>query len=253
MSTRRMFTKKITESDYFLDMPSSTQCLYFHLNMSADDDGFINNPKKIQRMVGVGDDDMKLLIAKNFIIPFDNGVIVIKHWLMHNLIRKDRYSETDYIDEKKQLEVKKNKAYSLVQEGLKLDCQPNDTQMATVCNPSIGKVRLGKGSLGELKTSAQSDLQNPSIPTIETIHEPIIFLTLNDKSEYAVSEEQLKEWQKIYPSVNVMQELRKMKGWLNANPKRRKTKNGINRFVTNWLSREQDNPKRYQQEGERIF
>ena len=162
MAERRMFTKKITESDSFLDMPKSTQCLYFHLNMNADDDGFINNPKKTQRMIGCSDDDMKLLIAKKFIIPFESGVVVIKHWLMHNLIRKDRYTETDYVEEKNMLKIKKSNAYSLkelseekpLEIGLNehdnqmaTKCQPNDNQMATVGIRRIGKDRLGKDSI----------------------------------------------------------------------------------------------------------
>lgn len=95
MAEKRMFTKKITESDAFLDMPLSTQALYFHLNMAADDEGFVNNSKKIQRMIGASDDDLKLLIAKNFIIPFETGVIVIKHWKMHNYIQSDRFHHTE--------------------------------------------------------------------------------------------------------------------------------------------------------------
>ena len=87
MAERRMFTKKITESDAFLDMPMSAQCLYFHLNMAADDDGFVNSPKRIQRLVGANDDDMKLLIAKSFIIVFESGIIVIKHWKMHKHLK----------------------------------------------------------------------------------------------------------------------------------------------------------------------
>lgn len=113
MAEKRMFTKKITESDAFLDMPLSTQCLYFHLNMEADDDGFVNNPKKIQRVVGCSDDDFKLLIAKNFIICFETGVIVIKHWRLHNYIQKDRYKPTEYVEEKALLGVKDNNVYTL--------------------------------------------------------------------------------------------------------------------------------------------
>ncbi len=148
IAERRMFAKTIIDSDLFLDMPSSTQCLYFHLSMRADDDGFINNPKKIQRMVGSGDDDLKLLIAKNFIIPFESGVVVIKHWKIHNYIQKDRYKETLYKDEKLQLSTGKNKEYIL---GI-----PNDNNMDTKCihdvsnsetQVRLGKVRLGKYSL----------------------------------------------------------------------------------------------------------
>ena len=107
-----MFTQKIIDSDAFLDMPLSTQALYFHLNMRADDDGFVNNPKRIQRTVGASEDDLKLLIAKRFLICFENGVIVIKHWRMHNTLKNDRYRPTQYQEEYKMLEVKDNKAYT---------------------------------------------------------------------------------------------------------------------------------------------
>lgn len=113
MAERRMFAKTIIDSDAFLDMPLSTQSLYFHLSMRADDDGFINNPRKIQRMVGGSEDDLKLLIAKSFIIPFESGVVVIKHWKIHNYIRSDRYKETVYTEEKSQLFLKDNNAYTL--------------------------------------------------------------------------------------------------------------------------------------------
>lgn len=113
MAERRMFAKTIIDSDAFLDMPLSTQALYFHLSMRADDEGFINNPKKIQRMTGCSDDDLKLLCAKNFIIPFESGVVVIKHWRIHNYIRADRLVETKYKEERVLLEVKDNGAYTL--------------------------------------------------------------------------------------------------------------------------------------------
>lgn len=112
MAQKRMFTMKIVDSDAFLDMPLSTQCLYFHLNMRADDDGFVGNPKRIQRTIGAADDDLKLLIAKRFVLVFENGVIVIKHWRMHNTLQSDRYIPTAYTDEKSMLEMKQNKAYT---------------------------------------------------------------------------------------------------------------------------------------------
>lgn len=139
MAERRMFAKTIIDSDAFLDMPLSTQALYFHLSMRADDDGFINNPKKIQRVVGCADDDLKLLIAKNFIIPFESGIVVIKHWKIHNYIRNDRYKETVYQEELAMLEVKENKVYTL---GI-----PNEYQMETQVR--LGKDRIGKESIGE--------------------------------------------------------------------------------------------------------
>ena len=128
MAERRMFAKTIIDSDAFLDMPLSSQALYFHLSMRADDDGFINNPKKIQRMIGASDDDLKLLIAKRFIIPFDSGIVVIKHWKIHNYIQRDRYKETVYKDEKARLTLKDNNAYTLsdtpcIQDGYSMETQ----------------------------------------------------------------------------------------------------------------------------------
>lgn len=103
MAGRRMVNIRIIDSDNFLELPLSTQALYFHLLLRADDDGFINNPKRIQRMIGGSEDDFKLLIAKQYILTFSSGVIVIKHWRMHNCIKKDRYHETDCINEKNML------------------------------------------------------------------------------------------------------------------------------------------------------
>ena len=113
MAERRMFAKTIIDSDAFLDMPLSTQALYFHLSMRADDEGFINNPKKIQRMIGASDDDIKVLISKRFIIPFESGIVVIKHWRIHNYIRADRLVDTKYTDERRTLIVNENGAYSI--------------------------------------------------------------------------------------------------------------------------------------------
>lgn len=107
-----MFTQKIIDSDAFLDMPLSTQALYFHMNMRADDDGFVNNPRRIQRAIGASDDDLKLLIVKRFVIGFDSGIIVIKHWRMHNTLRKDRYNPTQYQEELAMLDVRDDKIYT---------------------------------------------------------------------------------------------------------------------------------------------
>lgn len=112
MAEKRMFTQKIIDSDAFLEMPLSAQALYFHLNMRADDDGFVNNPKKITKYVNASEDDLKILLLKRFVIGFDSGVIVIKHWRMHNTIKKDRYHATDYIEEFSMLGIKQNKSYT---------------------------------------------------------------------------------------------------------------------------------------------
>jgi len=113
MAQRRMFSKDITEHDAFLDMPLSTQALYFHLGMQADDDGFVS-PNRTVRMIGAQKDDMNLLVAKKFVLPFDDGVIVIKHWKINNYIQKDRYRATTHQDKVHKLELKENKAYRLL-------------------------------------------------------------------------------------------------------------------------------------------
>jgi len=142
MSQRRMFSPQIIDSDAFLDMSSTAQSLYFHLGMRADDDGFVGNPKKILRMIGGNDDDLKILLAKRFILAFDSGVIVIKHWRINNLIRKDWYKETIYLEEKNSLNIKENGSYTeLVNEN------------ETIRSHRLGKVRLGKVSIGKNNTS----------------------------------------------------------------------------------------------------
>lgn len=141
MAQRRMFSKQIVETDAFLDMPKSSQLLYFHLNMEADDDGFVASPKKVMRVIGSSDDDLKILTAKRFILPFESGVCVIKHWLIHNYIRKDTYQETKYLQEKNSLEIKENGSYTERQRLV----DGSSTQ------DRIGKDRIGKVSLVESK------------------------------------------------------------------------------------------------------
>ena len=139
MAERRMFSKTIIDSDAFLDMPLSAQALYFHLAMRADDDGFINNPKKIQRMIGASEDDFKLLIVKSFIIPFETGIVVIKHWKIHNYIRKDTYKETLYKEEKSTLTVNENGMYQF--------CNKTVTEALQSCDEPLTQDRLVKESI----------------------------------------------------------------------------------------------------------
>lgn len=158
MAERRMFSKTIIDSDAFLDMPLSTQALYFHLSMRADDDGFINNPKKIQRMVGCNQDDITLLIAKRFVIPFESGVCVIKHWRIHNYIRTDRYKETPYQEEKSQLILKDNNSYTLSNEVTTVGIPsgiPGGVQHEHQCET---QVRLGKDRLGKDNNTISKDI-----------------------------------------------------------------------------------------------
>lgn len=190
MAERRMFTQKIVDSDAFLDMPLSAQALYFHLNMRADDDGFVNNPKRIQRTVCASEDDLKLLILKRFLICFENGVIVIKHWRMHNSLRKDRYTPTQYQDEFSRLGIKDNGSYTdramlpeagfdAIPEGetpVAAERQPSGNQSATQVRE--GKDRLGKDSEGKgrevISYQQIADLYNEiciSFPRVRSLSE----------------------------------------------------------------------------------
>ena len=157
MAERRMFAKTIIDSDAFLDMPLSSQSLYFHLSMRADDEGFINNPRKIQRMIGATDDDLKLLIAKSFIIPFESGIVVIKHWKIHNYIQSDRFKPTVYTEERSLLNVKDNKAYTLdtecIHDGYSLETQ----------------VRLGKDSIDKDSKESKKTGKRFTPPTIDEV------------------------------------------------------------------------------------
>lgn len=188
MAEKRMFTQKIVDSDAFLDMPLSSQCLYFHLNMRADDDGFINNPKRIQRTIGASDDDLKLLIAKRFVICFENGVIVIKHWRMHNTLRKDRYNPTQYQDQLAMLDVKGNNAYT----------EKPGNHLATIRQPdgnhlepqySIGKYSLVEDSIVEDDASAsEPEKPKPSKPAKHKHGEYNNVLLTDDELEKLQSE-----------------------------------------------------------------
>lgn len=196
IAERRMFAKTIIDSDAFLEMPMSTQCLYFHLSMRADDDGFINNPKSIMRIIGCKDDDVKILIGKKFIIPFESGVVVIKHWKIHNYIRNDRYKETKYKDEKSTLELDENNAYT--QTGI-----PIDNQMET-------QVRLGKDRLGKVNIDMVEQVDSPTSkkkfikPTKEEIEQYCTennynvdaekFIDYYDSNGWIVGKTKMKDW-----------------------------------------------------------
>lgn len=171
-----MLAKSIVLSDAFLDMPMSARCLYFTLAMVGDDDGFVNSPKSIMRQIGATIDDLKILIAKQYVIMFDSGVLVIKHWRIHNCIRKDRYKETTCKDEKDQIILTENNTYEL---GI-----PNGNQMET-------QVRLGKVSLGK----------DSIVPTAEAVAEYIksknYKVDPNKFYTYYIEREFPKNWQAV--------------------------------------------------------
>ena len=137
MAERRMFAKSIVLSDAFLDMPLSARCLYFTLGMLADDDGFVSSPKAIMRQCGASQDDYKVLLAKRYILSFDSGVIVIKHWRINNYLRNDRYQQTTYIEEKETLTTDQKGAYTEI----------DKLGIPSMGIPSIGKDSIGKDSI----------------------------------------------------------------------------------------------------------
>jgi hypothetical protein len=153
MAERRMFSKTIIDSDVFLDMPVTAQLLYFHLSMRADDDGFINKPKSIMRMCSAKEDDMNVLIAKQFVIPFESGIVVIKHWKIHNYIRKDTYTRSRYTAESAMLTIDENKTYCLLDSST--DCQQLVNDPSTDCQRPVNSPstqdRLGKDRIGKDK------------------------------------------------------------------------------------------------------
>ena len=137
MAERRMFAKSIVLSDAFLDMPLSARCLYFTLGMLADDDGFVSSPKAIMRQCGASQDDIKVLISKRYILTFESGVIVIKHWRINNYLRNDRYQQTTYLEEKDTLDIDPRGAYT----------EKEKVGIPSMGIPSIGKDSIGKDSI----------------------------------------------------------------------------------------------------------
>ena len=174
MAQKRMFNKAITNDDNFLEMPISSQVLYFHLSMNADDDGFVNNWKSIMRMTGTKEDDLKVLITKQYIIPFDSGVIVIKHWRLNNYLQKDRIIPTQYQEELKQLQLDNNNVYELY-----TNC------IHSIEENSIDKNSIDKNSIEEIYSPAKQD----KIPYKEIID----YLNLKTNSNYKYSTNKSKE------------------------------------------------------------
>lgn len=232
MAERRMFAKAIINSDAFIDMSISARCLYFYLMASADDDGFVCAVKATIRSANCSDDDLKLLIAKGFVIPFESGVIVIRHWKQHNYIQKDRYRPTTYKREIGQLTLE-NGVYNLcihVVSKVDTECIQTGYNMDTQVSQELVEDSQGKISISTYCAEPETD----STPPV------IISLILNDKTEYGVTQKDIDEWAKLYPAVDILQELRKMRGWLDSNPGRRKTRRGVKRFINNWLAKSQD-------------
>lgn len=216
MAQKRMFDKTITNSDDFLDLPDSSQVLYFHLNMNADDDGFVNNWKSIIRMTGTKEDDLKLLIAKSFVIPFESGVVVIKHWRINNYLRNDRYKETNYKDELKMLKTTENGEYLLknnlgIPNGYQVDTQYRIEESSIVENrieESSSSIEENiydyyQNEIGTLTPRQYEILNN----YCNDIPEELIKIAINKTSDsgannFRYMESILKEWkQKGYKAI----------------------------------------------------
>lgn len=176
MAERRCFSMKIVDSDAFVEMPQSTQALYFHLGMRADDDGFVNNPNRIARDVGASSDDLKILQAKRFILVFENGVIVIKHWKIHNTLRKDRLKPPHYPELAARIYIKGNEGYtdnpsngdiSLLNFRLSDKCLTLDGQVTDICPPKIreGKLSQDKLCISEVEDEASDTFSSDELST----------------------------------------------------------------------------------------
>lgn len=244
-----MINKRITASDTFLDMPLSAQALYFHLNTIADDDGFIENPNSLKRMIGASNDDLKILIAKQYILPFESGVVVVKHWLIHNYIRKDRYNGTLFVEEKKKLQINTDKTYSY-NEGIPLVDQPttNGIPMVDTGKDRIGKDRIGKDNNHNtkqdeniLESSPQDEQATSSLSSLFEFWESNGFGMLAPKTRQDLAY-WVKDFREIGASecdaIGLVQEALNLA--INANARRYNYVNGI---LKNWEARRYTNVK----------
>jgi hypothetical protein len=227
--------------------------------MRADDDGFVGNPKRIARMIGASEDDLNVLIAKRFVLTFANGVIVIKHWRMHNTLSSGRYHETQYVEEKSTLLLKENKSYSF-KSGVPINdskllemysenkrrtngerVENSDIDIDIDLDLDLGLDKDLDSGLNKKNTSAQS--HEPKPITSEP-HTDVEALILNTGEEWRPKESDFEEYLRLYPGINVRQEFAKMRAWCINNPTKRKTRNGVKRFVGGWLGRAQDESTR---------
>ena len=208
MAERRMFAKTIIDSDAFLDMPVTARLLYYDLSMRADDDGFVNSPKKIMRMIGASQDDLQILAVRKFIIPFENGVVVIKHWLIHNYIRKDTYNETPYKEEKALLELDENSAYRLTvnepsTSRRRVVDEPSKDRQLSVDLPStqdrLGKDRIGKDN--KVKGEGSHRFAPPSLEEVKSYCQernnginPEAFIDFYASKGWRVGNQPMKDW-----------------------------------------------------------
>ena len=185
MAERRMFAKSIVLSDAFLDMPMSARCLYFTLGMLADDDGFVGSPKAIMRQCGASADDMSVLLAKRYVLTFESGVIVIKHWRMNNYLQNDRHKDTTYLEELSTLTIDEKGAYT------------EREKTACIQNVYTDKDSIGKDSIGKYSN-------NMSHPSVEEVADYIKekgyhfsaeeFVAFYESNGWKVGKNPMKSW-----------------------------------------------------------
>ena len=242
MAEKRMFSKMIIDSDAFLDMPLSTQALYFHISMRADDEGFVNNPKKIQRMIGSSDDDARILIAKNFIIPFESGIVVIRHWRIHNYIRSDRLMETKCTAERAMLDVDDSGAYAFsdgiveaqkeLVSHLPVTCLSPDSHLSGTCQAMDG---IDKNSIDKSRLEQNREESKPqkrfSPPSVEEVRAYI--------AEKGYTHVNADSFVSFYASKNWMVGKNKMVSWHSS--------------VAGWEAREKDKAKPSPQKPQNRF
>lgn len=221
MAERRMFSKSVIGSARFLRMPATSRLLYYDLGMQADDDGVVE-AFSVMRTTGATADDLRVLSSKGFVSVLNEDLVTyIADWGRNNLIKKDRYRPSIYRE-------------LLVKLSTGTQVEPVWNTSGTQVEPQVS---IGKDSVVE-DSSVEA---NASCPEPEAVSGPLVIsLPLNDGTEYKVFQNQCHEWAGLYPAVDVMQQLRNMRGWLDSNPSRRKTKRGVKAFINSWLSREQN-------------
>lgn len=226
LGEKRMFSRKITESDAFLDMSASTQALYFHLGMNADDEGVVSAPKKVMRMIGAAEDDLRVLIAKKFLLLFDGGVIVVKHWRINNSLRQDRIQPTEYEEIRDQLYVKPNGAYTLdPAKGVPLleIKRSTDNQLTTTCQPSDNQVTVKWTAIKEKKIKENKTKEGERRFTPPSLQE------VTDYCNQRGNNVDPERFVNFYQSKNWMVGKNKMKDWKAA--------------IITWEKRDQDRAK----------
>lgn len=238
MAEKRMFSSSLVDSDEFNSMSLSAQALYFRLALEADDEGFVDKPKSIMRKIGANEDDLRILLMKRYVLGFPSGIIVIKHWLLHNYIRGDRIRETKYIEEKSMLVKKKDGTYTEKERHPELVAdkrQAIDGQMSVKCQSNVSQVTDKCQASIEERSIEENSKENTLVRAI------LLLPTKTDPFE--ITQDYVNELQEVY-STNVLNELKKMKIWLEANPVRLKTYGGMKKFIVGWLNRVKEPEKK---------